>query len=186
MFLIMLSVLLLFFTLILAAHKVRAHRTRFGIVAIPIFGQVDSATSAADAVVKVSALTNFTSDFFAVAVDMNFTARDGTVGEGPIQVGVAHGDYTVAEIQEQLQAELNDPGNKILAEQSRRLVRKAGMFPMIAADEVMNNGRKFRIKLRFRISNGHTLAVWARNRSGAQLTNGPFVQFDGTIYGRWI
>lgn len=171
----------------MGAARRRGRGRRRGIDAIPFSQIVDTTTIAADIVVTADAIpAAFTRKFFAVSVKCYHTARGGTVGEGPVQTGFAHGDYSDAEVAEQLVAEMTGTGNKTTQEQARRLVRKAGMMPMIAADEVLNNGNAVTTKLGFMIEIGQNLSVWARNRSGAAFANGPVVQYDGTIFGRWM
>lgn len=143
-------------------------------------------TAADEAIVK-NALTgsNFGEDFFVVSVIASWAERGGTVGEGPITVGVAHGDLTETEIAEWSVAELTDPDDIIQKERSRRPARKVGAFPGLAANEVLNHGDQIRTGVKFSIGDGHAIVAWAANRSGAPLTTGMVIDINGVIYGRW-
>ncbi len=175
--------------LIMAARKGGRKRRRYspGFKAIGFTVNITLATTGADVVVSQSIFTNaFEENFYAMSCKAQWSYRDGTIGEGPVEVGYAHSDYTVAEIAEKLVAdEANVRGNKIATEQSRRQVRPAGVFPAQFADQVLNDGRPIKTALRFTVGNGFNLAVYARNRSGAALTTGGFISITGVLYGRY-
>ncbi len=112
-------------------------------------------------------------------------AQNGTAGEGPMEIGFHHGDLTVTEVKEGLQANLQDPDDIIAKERSRRPIRQAGAFPLLAADEVLNDGRLLRTKMMMSIGDTHTLSLYVMNHSGANFTDGPKVKVTGKIFGRW-
>ncbi len=108
-----------------------------------------------------------------------------TPGEGPITVGLAHGDYTAAEIEECLEAQASwDEGDKVAQEQARRKVRTVGIFPGVAALEVLNDGRPIKTKLGFRVQIGETLSLWFWNKDSATLTTGTMIETQGGISAR--
>ncbi len=112
--------------------------------------------------------------------------RDHTGSEGPIIVGIAHGDYTVAEVQENLGLTgMEDPNDMVAKEQGYRKVRSAGDFSGLNTDEVLNDGKPIRTTGKFMITTGGTLQFWAWNRSGATLTTGSAISIAGKLYGRW-
>jgi len=137
----------------------------------------------ADATVLLQACMGaFGEDIYIVSVDCLFNIRDLTVGEGPIVVGLAHGDLSVTEVKEALVAELTDPDDIIAREHARRPVRKVGVFSEAGA---LADGRIIRRKILFSIGDAHTLNFFAFNRSGAALTTGASISLDATIFGRW-
>ena len=105
-----------------------------------------------------------------------------TAGEGPLQVGLAHSDYSSAEIEEALEAVGNwDEGDLVAREQGARRVRRIGQFLGLDAVEVLNDGKPLFQKMMFSLENGITLKTWARNNTGATRTTGGNVRFDGIL-----
>ncbi len=112
-----------------------------------------------------------------------------TVGAdiGPFTVGIAHSDYTPAEIEEFLEnTGAWDVSDKIAQEKAKRLIRVIGIFPgppgggLEAA--VLNNGRPIKTKLNWTLISGKTLQLWVRN-GGSQpvATTVPDIKVDGHI-----
>ena len=80
---------------------VKHTRKRRGNIAFQVL-QVDSEMdllTLADNAVESSALTVLADDFWVISADLNWTIN-GTVNEFPIQVGLANGDLSDAEIKE--------------------------------------------------------------------------------------
>ncbi len=156
---------------------------------MPVSGSVLPSTLGSGVVIKSNLMTNLSEDFFVISADLHFEIRDGTVGEGPLQVGLAHGDYTVTEIKECLDVDLSNPSDKIAVERSRRLVRRAGFFQQnlsAAGEQMPQNGEVKRYKLKWMINDGVSLDFWVHNQSGGALTGGGTVIVSGTLYGRWV
>ncbi len=165
-------------------HPQRGNR-RKNFVAIPFAAGLTLSTLADGVVLAGAALAAFGEDIFIVSMDLLWTLRGGTAGEGPIIVGVAHGDLTVTEIKEALEAELTDPDDIIAKERARRPVRRVGVFPGLATNESLEDGKKIRQKVKFSVGDTHTLNLFAQNNSGGALTGGQICNISGTIYGRW-
>lgn len=111
--------------------------------------------------------------------------KDQTGGEGPIVVGCCHGDYTVTEVKEALEATDTNTEDQILLEQSRRKVRTWGIFTGKDSDGYLNNNtRSQKHKIKFSTSEGNSVSVFAYNDSGAALTAGAVVHLYGTIHRR--
>ncbi len=129
--------------------------------------------------------SNSTVQTYCISADCMWAIRGAAPGDGPVQVGYAHGDYSVTEIKEALEAGLSfDPGNKTEQERARRLVRRAGQFSVTAVDEVLNDGRPKRTKLGIMVTQGFNLSLWAKNKRGGALTTGMVLEFSGTLYCR--
>ncbi len=101
---------------------------------------------------------------------------------GPILVGVAHSDYTDAEIEEVMElSDSWDEGNKTQQERAKRLVRKIGTFPdTLEAEDthVLNDGEPIKTKLNWILNQGQTLRLWAYNTGTAALAAGA-VRLEG-------
>ncbi len=179
-FLIMIGV---FIPLGMAVHK---RRSRKGFVVIPVNASITLSTLASADVIAASLIPALGEDFFAISADLQWSIRSLTAGEGPLSVGVSHGDYTVGELKEHLDLQFADPDDKIAQEQKRRLVRRSAVFAGLASEESINNGNMKRIKIKIRLGDTQTLDIWCHNLSGATLTTGAVIRVVGQVYGRWL
>ncbi len=108
-----------------------------------------------------------------------------TGGEGPITVGLAHNDYSAAEIEEFIESSASwDAGDKIAQERRRRKIRVVGIFDGLSANEVLNNGLPIKTYLGMSIEEGQTLSTFAYNQSGATLTTGAALRLNGGVNAR--
>ncbi len=106
-----------------------------------------------------------------------------TAGQGPILVGVAHSDYSDAEIEAVIENLASwDQGSKVEQEIAKRLVRKIGTIVSVGgtSDAVLNEGKPIKTKLNWRLNTGDTLKIWAYNlSSNAFSTTVPLLQAEG-------
>ncbi len=111
-----------------------------------------------------------------------WTLQGNTANDGPLMVGLAHGDYVAAEIEEAIEASGSwDRSDKIAVEQARRMVRRSGTFDGVLTAEKLAHGESIFQKLGFVIEDGETISAWARNTdSGARQTGGS-INFNGII-----
>lgn len=167
------------------ARKRSGRRRRKGFVAIPFRTTLTLGTLGAATVFTNALFPAFGEDFFAISADIGWSMRGHTAAEGPLYVGLAHGDYTEPEILENLQAELTDPDDKVAQEHSRRQVRRVGVFEGLETHETLNDGRPIRTQIKISIGDGFSLNGYAFNESGAALTTGTIIVLDGILYGRW-
>ncbi len=124
---------------------------------------------------------------WAVSMDVVATLHSLTANEGPIIIGVAHGDYSAAEIEEWFEAGASwVKGDKVSNEHAARKCRMIGTFAQASSvagtEYTMNNGNPKRVKLGFLIEDGQTLSLWAYNEGTATLTTGAIVEIKGKIY----
>ncbi len=178
------------------AYKQRKRsRSSKNFAAIPISGTPVLSTLGNQAVLIDDVFGgNLTEDFYGISVDLSAQIINLTSGEGdPIVGGFAHGDYSAPEIAENLDVIFLGPGTKIEQERSRRLVRKTGQYTF--QDSVrttmrlqgrVSPGGITRTKLKFVINSGKTLSLYLQNISGAALTTGASLRYNGTVYGRWM
>ena len=77
-------------------------------------------------------------------------------GDGPVRVGVAHSDYSAAEIEEWIEnAQSWDLGDKIGQEVGKRLIREIGVFRasgQAIGPTTLNEGRPIKTKLNWRLT----------------------------------
>ncbi len=153
---------------------------------LPAFGGVDLLAAANAAVVKQDLTTIADNEYRCLSMRMIWTRRGGTAGEGPLVFGVAHGDYSVTEIKECIEAEASwVSADKVANEQANRLVRRIGVFSGLGTDEDYNDGKPVQTRLNWQIVAGQTIDAWVYNQSGATLTTGAFVMHNGTVRIRW-
>ncbi len=99
-----------------------------------------------------------------------------TAGQGPIIFGVAHSDYSDAEIEAVIENQASwDQGSKVEQEIAKRLVRQIGQFVRTegsgASDVQFNDGKPMKTKLNWRLNTGDTLKMWAYNISDSNLSS---------------
>ncbi len=105
---------------------------------------------------------------------------------GPIVFGVAHGDYSDAEIEQWLEStgQWNE-GDMISQEISARKIRQIGTLggAATAADsQVMNDGKPVKTKLNWILLQGQSLRIWAYNSgSAAVATTVPSLTANGHV-----
>lgn len=110
---------------------------------------------------------------------------DHTAGEGPIECGFSHNDYTSGEIDECLEsAAAWATDNKVANEQRTRKVRRVGLFSGVDSNEVLRDGIAIYRRLGWVQPAGSTLATWARTQE--TLTSGGNITFAGVVAVRWV
>ncbi len=126
-----------------------------------------------------------TEQFRAMSLDVTWSWDEGTTVDSGLTFGVAHSDYTSAEIEQCLEAQASiNRGNKIAQEQANRLVRVIGTF---VADETttggtFNDGKKMKTRLNWLMITGETLNCWFRNGSGTIYTTGSDILVNGNMW----
>ncbi len=94
---------------------------------------------------------------------------------GPILIGLAHSDYTDAEIEAVIEmTDSWDEGNLTEREIANRKVRKITVLEAASATEtvVANDGKPIKTKLNWILLQGQTLRLWAYNTGTAALAAG--------------
>ncbi len=103
---------------------------------------------------------------------------------GPIMVGVAHSDYSKAEIEEFIEntASWNE-GNLVQQEIAKRKIKIVGILENPAdvnATAVLNDGKPIRTKCNWILMEGQTLQAWAYNLGTAAVaTTVPRLRVQG-------
>ncbi len=157
-------------------------RGRYTLRRVRTTGGITLSTLAANIVITSAVLGAADGQYRIMSAKQTWAMKNLTAGEGPILVGYAHGDYSVTEIKEAIEAGASiNRGNMVAREQSDRLVRIVGSFSG-AAEEVLNDGRPIHTRLNWAIPIGKTVNIFAYNDSGATLTTGGVVEVTGPVW----
>ncbi len=93
--------------------------------------------------------------------------------DGPILVGVAHSDYSDAEIEEWIENTSSWEAHDLVQQEvAKRKIREVGTFPTPAdANEalVLNNGKPIWTKCGWMLGTGQTVKIWAYNKGASAL-----------------
>lgn len=156
-----------------------------GFVAIPFFATLAIGTLS-DGVAALSGLLGATlgEDLFITSIKAAWSMEAHTAGEGPYSVGFHHSDLSVTELVEGLTAQQTDPDDIIANERGRRPARKVGTFSGLNTDEVLNDGRPIKTKIKWSVGDGHNPAMYCLSHA-TSTTTGTVINCQGTIFGRW-
>ncbi len=176
----MLEILVLMALILLGLAKKPARKRRFNLVKAPLNTSLALSTLASNDVISAATQT-VDRNCRATSLHASWSIHNLTAGEGPIVIGVAHSDYTDAEVEESLEAAAGgwSTGDKVAGEQADRLVREIGTFAGIAAEETLNDGKPIRTKLNWQLVTGAGLRFFVWNKSGAVLTTGASIKVTG-------
>ncbi len=180
----MLEIFLVLALLVGLAKKPTRRRRRFNLRAVRIRPELSLLTLASDTVLTVALTGAGTTDYRMMSVDLTYSLKNLTAGEGPIMVGLAHSDYTVAEIKEYIDSVASiSQGLKIEQERSRRLIRIVGTF-VTEAQANLNHGEPIKTRLNWLMAEGGGNAVnaFVFNMGTAPLTTGSFLNLIGTCW----
>lgn len=142
------------------------------------------ALAAADVVSNVVINASTSAPYRLVSVNAAYAWVDMTSVDDGASFGLAHSDYTAAEIEECLEAVTAiDMGDKIAQEKANRLVREIGTFagsPSTSA--TFNDGKPVKTRLNWFMAIGDQLQLWIRNGSGTIYTTGSSITIDGNFW----
>ncbi len=159
------------------ARKPTRRRRYRGFRKLPFDVDIAGGTLAADDVTQTTFGTTLTEERRILSVEASWGLTGLTATDGPLVVGIAHSDYTAAEIEEALEfAGSWDEGDKVSQEQGNRLVRQVGI--LTEEETALNDGQPVKTRLNWRLATGDTLQFWIWNR-GIQLTTGSLVKVSG-------
>ncbi len=105
--------------------------------------------------------------------------------DGPLWVGVAHSDYSDAEIEAWIEEGASwDVGDVVATrEVNRRLCRQVGVFQNLstnaAGSDALNMGRPITTKCGWMLNTGQTVRFWVYNSGSGALATGAFVHING-------
>lgn len=169
------------------ARKRRARR--FNLRPIRVNSSLAIGALASADVIAGAITNNATNRLRVISAHLAYSITDlAAVVDDAFAFGIAHGDYSAAEIEECLEAGgAMDMGDKIALEQSSRLVREVGMINSSGAQNVgaginFADGRIVKTKLNWVISIGESLQLWVRNNSGVVYSTGSLLATSGKFW----
>ncbi len=171
------------------AKRRRASKRRFNLRKVRI-NNIVAATALASADVTSGSISDAAVDpYRLMSVDASYSWVDiqAAIDDG-FTFGLAHSDYSAAEIEECLEAQgAIDIGDKVAQEQSNRLVREIGVIRStpggaVTGSAIFNNGIPEKTKLNWLMSTGDTLNVWIRNQSQTIWTVGSNLAINGKFW----
>lgn len=172
------------FTVLVNAAKRRRGRGRARAVYLP-FDETVVLGTLADNTVTTVALQTLQQDFDVYGIRAMVTFTGVTAGEAPLEVGWCQAELTGTQILAQRDAAPTSQWDVLANEQSRRKVRVFGTSQGLS-DGHLNNGLPVWRKMFLRKPSGQALAdLFVLNRTGASLTTGASVHFQGSIVGAW-
>ncbi len=172
----------------MARHgKRRSYRRKFNLRKVRIATSITVGALAAKDVTATSLTGTSSSTYRLVSVDFFYGLSDlGAVADDGQEFGLAHSDYTAAEIEECLEAGTSiDAGDKIANEKANRLVRSVGVMvgaPGTGAGLNFNNGNNTKTRLNWLMTIGDSLQLWIRNSSATVYTTGATIDVIGSMY----
>ncbi len=105
-----------------------------------------------------------------------YTMKDLTItpDAGPLHLGVAHSDYTDAEIEEWIELTTGwAEGDQVSREIAKRKIRRIGSWEasgQALATQVLNDGRPITTKCKWMLTTGQNIKFWVYNSGTAALT----------------
>ncbi len=170
------------------AKKRRRSRRRFNLRKVRVAASPPVGALATEDVITTAIVNAIADKLRLISFDATYTWVDiAAATDGGLEFGLAHSDYSAAEIEECLEAVGSiDLGDKVAQEQANRLVRVIGSFSSVSAatgqEAQFNDGRRVKTKLNWLLSAGDTLNLWMRNGSGVVYTTGSSIAAIGDLW----
>ncbi len=162
-------------------------RRRFNLRKVRVAASLAIGALATKDVVAGPGMNTSANPYRLMSVDLAYSLTDlaALIDDGQ-EFGLAHSDYTAAEIEECLESQgAIDIGDKIAQEQANRLVRIIGQFtgaPGSDGNKDFNDGRKLKTKLNWAMGIGDSLEIWVRNASDTVYTTGSNLVANGDMW----
>ncbi len=177
--------LLLLLMMVLLAKRKPQRRRRYRLRGVRITTELALGTLASDVAVVTSLTGNSDAQYRAISVSSTYSMVGITAGDGPITVGLAHSDYTVTEIKENMEsAAAISPGLKIEQERTNRLVRVVGTLRPagVGLGSFLNDGEPVKTRLNWLLPIGKSVNLFAFNEGTGALSTGAIVHMSGKIW----
>ncbi len=187
MFNIALLALLALAGIIAMARRGRARRKFRRYIKGRIDFELSLGTVGGNDVVSGAETNVLTESAYLSSIKCTWALMDMTLGtqDGPLWVGVAHSDYTAAEIEAWIEEGASwDVSDKVATREiNRRLIRQVGVFANIstatAGADALNDGRPITTKCGWGLATGQTVQFWVYNSGTGTLTTGAFLHVNG-------
>ncbi len=171
------------------ASKPKGRRRKFNLRKVTINTAVAAGALAAGDVIGGAVTASAVETYRLMSVDCSYNwSNIGAIIDDGATFGLAHGDYTDAEIEECLEATGSiDLGDKLAQEKTNRLVRSIGTISnsgalAAAGGASFADGRRVKTKLNWEFQTGKTLTLWIRNASATVWTTASSVTMAGDIW----
>ncbi len=167
-------------------HKRRSRRRRY--LKGKIDHLLDIGTLAAQTLISSDIVDTLTDAAWMTSVKATYSLNSVTQTDnlGPLLVGIAHSDYSSAEIEEWIESTTSwETKDKVGQEVARRYIREVGIFNISGSTSAVNNyalneGRPITTKCGWMLEGGQTVKFWAYNTgSAAFATTDPDVRVQG-------
>ncbi len=169
---------------LMAAKRRPRRRRRARSVYLPFNVSIALGTSVDNAILT-QALQTLTQDFEVYGIRAMVSFTGATAGEAPIEAGWNQSELTGVQIFANRDAAPTSQWDVLANEQSKRKVRVFGTSSGQANDS-LNDGKYVWKKMFLKVPSGKALAdLYVINRSGATLTTGQSVHFQGHVVGAW-
>ncbi len=186
----MLEIFLILLPLLAMAKRGKGRgRRRFTLRRVRIANTVAPGALAAGAVITGVGSNATTNSMRFISLDASYSWTDiQQITDDGMEFGVAHSDYTSAEVEAALEAGASmDIGNLVSSrEVGQRLVRVIGVMPAMAsaagAGVAFNDGRRVKTRLNWPAAIGDTLNFWMRNASGVIWVTGSNLNVIGDLW----
>ncbi len=171
-----------------AAKKRRSRKRRFSLRRVRIASSPAIGALASEDVGVVAISAAAADKLRFISFNATYTWVDvGAAGDGALEFGLAHSDYTAAEIEACLESAGSiDLGDKVAQEIANRWVRRIGTISDTIGgageEKEFNDGRQVKTKLNWLMSAGDTLSIWFRNGSGTVYTSGSSMSVLGDLW----
>ncbi len=170
------------------AKKGRRTRRKFSLRRVRVAASV-AIGALATLDVNTGLLTSAAADKLRfISLNASYAWSDfGALADDTLEFGVAHSDYSAAEVEESLEAAGSiDLGDKVAQERANRLVRRIGIITSTSAGTLagrnFNDGVPVKTRLNWLMSAGDTLNIWFRNGSGTVYTTGSAITCIGDLW----
>ncbi len=166
--------------------KRRTYRRRraYNLRRVRINTELPLSTLASDTALKVGLTGASDITYRAITLKGTWTLKGLTQGEGPITVGYAHSDYSVAEIKECIESFASiSPGLKIEQERANRQIRVVGTFSS-EVNSSLQDGRLIKTRLNWLLpeGGGSEVVMFAFNEQTTAISTGSTVNFNGNMW----
>ncbi len=124
-------------------------------------------------------------DTFVVSMDVTVGIYNHTVQEGPLTFGVAHSDYSDAEIEQWFENSNSMKKQDLIAQEiAKRKIRTIGQLSGVDTEMVLNDGNPIRVPIRFVIGEAQFMKFWCYNEMNSALTTNTIAVFAGDCWFR--
>lgn len=127
--------------------------------------------------------STLTEDFRLIKVELSAAVQNLTDNDGPVMIGLADNELTIAEIAECLQADVTDRNDRLEDEKATRPVWILSTY--IHGSEIANNGLPIEKTIRWTFSNTEGFCLFAYNASNSTNTTGDVVH-HAKYFGVWV